>query len=1213
MQDRSTLKRPRLRATWDTMHGCQRGPMRTNYTSEQGTENSRSPFASYVCEVRAAFSAVTMTLTLNHSPMDVDGEKSYGSIKRRRGSRKRKLLVNERVEVKSVEEGFQGSWHPGTVIRCGKQKRHVKYDYILNDKASKYLVDVVCVSLVLDGIASSSDCGNEYGFIRPLPPPLEFGERDLLFGRCVDVNYKEGWWEGVIFDHFNGMEERSVLFPDLGDEMIIGTHQLRITQDWDEATENWEQRGKWTFLEVVEESERESIIAISVKQIWYDIRARKDFDDIIKHWTCNLKELWRGLVDEVVGDYYTLTLDEVFPALNFSEDFLKETSELHSVEPIDNIHYDVNEFGSDIVVTDSPMENRDTSNLLESDKICYSIIPLQEKEISILEEPLSPVQEIKPDAGEIMEARNSTERKRKRRRSGSLHWKPLVLSEVESCPDVLKQYLLGHGSKTIRELLKTKVRNHLAYLGWQIEWTDDKYFPGRGRYRYKSPDAQDQKIYSSIIQVLTHMQMESTMNIEQPQIDHDRMHTTNDTNLSYLLSDQPSNGQDVDVCSPNGEPSHAKVEIEMGFCPQAVVKYYLNASDKYWVDKGKWKLKAKKHLLAEGWTFEYPTNKRRTTLYMSPRDQCLGTLRGACRLYIKDKIPEWTNSGMIPLNVPAMNEESVGHVDSDDLFQILSQLLEKEPELLTTSPVRISTDNENHTRRGKPKASKPKHHRKGSSTLMLRSSKRVQKVSASSLSQQRPQNVISWLIDNELVMSRCKVYCYAGGRNPDVAEGRITYDGIKCSCCQKIYGIDGFVNHAGVSSDCRTSASIFLKDGRSLLDCMIKAMHNHRTREDMNTPCYALSEGENDNICSVCQFGGELILCDQCPSAFHKACLGLEDIPDGDWFCPSCRCGICGQIKIAGTEDVFFLTCIQCEHKYHVGCLKSREKDESRRYMENWLCGRECEQIYAGLQNLLGKSLMVGANNLTWTLVKFINSENHDVGTTKNDLMAEKYSKLSVALSVMHECFEPVKNPFTGRDIIDDVMFNTRSELNRLNFHGFYTILLEQNEELISVATIRVFGQKVAEVPLIGTRIQYRQLGMCRILMNELEKNLMKLGVERLVLPAVPDVLETWTKSFGFAKMTSFERSQFLDCAFLDFQETALCQKLLTRIPSPDSGLTREAHPKSGDVFRLKCKIEFDKSSSVSEVDKAEETDKSEMDQQVVECVPTLPTSQSDI
>jgi len=35
----------------------------------------------------------------NHSPMDVDGERCYESTKRRRGARKKKLLVDQRVEV----------------------------------------------------------------------------------------------------------------------------------------------------------------------------------------------------------------------------------------------------------------------------------------------------------------------------------------------------------------------------------------------------------------------------------------------------------------------------------------------------------------------------------------------------------------------------------------------------------------------------------------------------------------------------------------------------------------------------------------------------------------------------------------------------------------------------------------------------------------------------------------------------------------------------------------------------------------------------------------------------------------------------------------------------------------------------------------------------------------------------------------------------------
>ncbi|XP_027368443.1 uncharacterized protein LOC113874420 [Abrus precatorius] len=1161
--------------------------------------------------------------------MDIEDVKCHGNGKRKRGSKKRKLLVDERVEVKSVEEGFLGSWHPGTVIRCGRKKRHVRYDNILDDKGLYYLVDVVIVSSVLDDVNSSSDCCNRRGFIRPVPPPFEFGENDLPFALCVDVNYQDAWWEGVIFDHSNGMKERSVFFPDLGDEIKVGTDQLRITQDWDEASEEWEPRGKWVFLQLIEECERTSYIPVSVKQIWYDIRERKDFDNI-RDWTCKVQDLWREPVMEVIGDYYTLTLEQIFPALNLPKDFFKEPPQLESVEPTDNVHCDAskdNVFGSDIGVSDCPMENGDSSNLLDSDKKCNSIIPIQEeydkntlvdetseKEILLQEEPVSSNQEVLPDAGKVIPGASSCGKKRKRRDPTSLCWHPLIMTEVEFCPEIINEYLLGCGSKTIRDLLKTRVRKHLAYVGWKIEWTDDKYFPGRKRFRYKSPDTQDQKIYTSLVQVLTDMQKESNMNSVLPQIDYNRMHYTNDNNISHLLSDQPQNDHDLDVCPPNGAPSPSKVVDEPEFCPHAVVKYYLNESDNHRGEKGKWKIKAQRHLLAEGWVLDYPTEKRRRTLYRSPQNQCLGSLRGACRLYIKEKIPEWTTSGLTTLNVPTMNEEIVGHVDNEYLLQSLSQLLQIEPELQTVSGSLASgsTENRNHKRTRNSKASMPKHHRKGSPTRVLRSSKRVQKVSAPSLIHQRPQNVLSWLIDSNMVLPRCKVYCRAGGgRNPDfVAEGRITREGIKCSCCKKIYGLGGFVHHASGSSDCRPSASIFLRDGRSLLDCMIQVMHDCRTRETMEKACNDHCDGENDNVCSVCQYGGELILCDQCPSSFHKECLGMADIPDGDWFCPSCRCGICSQIKMEGTEHGLFLTCVQCERKYHDGCLEDRGKDESRKYMKNWFCGKECEQIYEGLQNLIGKPITVGGNNLTWTLMKCINSGSCDVDSTKNDLLAETYSKLNVALSVMHECFEPLENPFSGRDIIDDVIFNNRSELKRLNFQGFYSVLLERNEELISVATIRVFGQKVAEVPLVGTRLQYRRLGMCRILMDELEKKLMHLGVERLVLPAVPGVLETWTNSFGFEKMTIFERSQYVDYSFLDFQGTVMCQKLLTRIPYQDPVIT-ETPTRPLSVYSVKCKIEFEKSSSVSEVDDQVEEihNNGMMDLQVVEYVSPMRTS----
>ena len=65
----------------------------------------------------------------------------------------------------------------------------------------------------------------------------------------------------------------------------------------------------------------------------------------------------------------------------------------------------------------------------------------------------------------------------------------------------------------------------------------------------------------------------------------------------------------------------------------------------------------------------------------------------------------------------------------------------------------------------------------------------------------------------------------------------------------------------------------------------------------------------------------------------------------------------------------------------------------------------------------------MGVDNLTWTLLKPTISEWFDMDVPDNKALTEVYSKLNIALNVMHECFEPIKEPHTGRDLVEDVIF----------------------------------------------------------------------------------------------------------------------------------------------------------------------------------------------
>ena len=41
-------------------------------------------------------------------------------------------------------------------------------------------------------------------------------------------------------------------------------------------------------------------------------------------------------------------------------------------------------------------------------------------------------------------------------------------------------------------------------------------------------------------------------------------------------------------------------------------------------------------------------------------------------------------------------------------------------------------------------------------------------------------------------------------------------------------------------------------------------------------------------ICTICGLGGDVLCCETCPIVVHPKCVGLETVPDGDWYCPKC-------------------------------------------------------------------------------------------------------------------------------------------------------------------------------------------------------------------------------------------------------------------------------------------------------------------------------------
>ncbi|OCT69803.1 chromodomain-helicase-DNA-binding protein 4 isoform X3 [Xenopus laevis] len=140
-------------------------------------------------------------------------------------------------------------------------------------------------------------------------------------------------------------------------------------------------------------------------------------------------------------------------------------------------------------------------------------------------------------------------------------------------------------------------------------------------------------------------------------------------------------------------------------------------------------------------------------------------------------------------------------------------------------------------------------------------------------------------------------------------------------------------------------------------------------------------ETDHQDYCEVCQQGGEIILCDTCPRAYHMVCLDpdMDKAPEGKWSCPHCeKEGVQWEAKEDNSEidddlddtvgdpeeeDLHMefcrvckdggelLCCDVCPSSYHIHCLNPPLPEIPN---GEWLCPRcTCPSLKGKIQKIL--------------------------------------------------------------------------------------------------------------------------------------------------------------------------------------------------------------------------------------------------------------------
>ncbi|KAL0460742.1 UNVERIFIED_CONTAM: Increased DNA methylation 1, partial [Sesamum latifolium] len=376
-------------------------------------------------------------------------------------------------------------------------------------------------------------------------------------------------------------------------------------------------------------------------------------------------------------------------------------------------------------------------------------------------------------------------------------------------------------------------------------------------------------------------------------------------------------------------------------------------------------------------------------------------------------------------------------------------------------------------------------------------------------------------------------------------EGYKKDRGIFCTCCREVVSPSQFEAHAGFAS--RRKPILYLNLG-------------------------LLGLQEHDDLCSICEDGGDLLCCANCPRGFHTECVGLPAIPQGIWYCKYCqnmfekekfaepdanalaarrvpgvdpleaitqRC-----IRVVGTLELeiggcaicrchdfcksrftarTIIICDQCEKEYHVGCLKEKNivdlkvcaaegemvlwQTVQQPFKVDWDGSKDSEALLDVLKmKCEGQSLQKNSElGIRWRLLRGKKA----TGNTRAWLSgAVHFFMTALILSLMPR-----------RAVLTFPTYGLWEALQRPGFLGMYCAILMVDTVVVSATIFRIFGEEVAELPLVATRSECQGKGYFQSLLYCIEGLLASLNVKDLVLPAADEAESMWRNRFGFEKL----------------------------------------------------------------------------------------------